>query len=227
MGKGEKERKLERHRKLRYRSEQSKSIGKFSIWQSVQNNLSPGQRNQGKTFLKSTMRLRAELEGTKRLLEISRVLMKVSKSAIILLSPSSFRIAINDSSPTLMKCWTGNEFALFRTYKVESKNANQIAFEIDLSSFERALRSTAAMSIIQDVPIDILGSDMLQEVQEPEVGNPMVKLISPPLKTLLNNVDSTICITGNMAGELEMEARTDFAFMNTTWKDLGLPQAGT
>uniref|UniRef100_A0A7S0F1I5 Checkpoint protein n=1 Tax=Hanusia phi TaxID=3032 RepID=A0A7S0F1I5_9CRYP len=98
------------------------------------------------------MRLRAELEGTKRLLEISRVLMKVSKSAIILLSPSSFRIAINDSSPTLMKCWvqlspTGNEFALFRTYKVESKNANQIAFEIDLSSFERALRTAETSNL--------------------------------------------------------------------------------
>uniref|UniRef100_A0A0C3TN44 Checkpoint protein n=1 Tax=Guillardia theta (strain CCMP2712) TaxID=905079 RepID=A0A0C3TN44_GUITC len=144
---------------------------------------------------------------------------------------------------------------MFRTYRIESKNGNNIAFELDLSSFERALRTaetsnlttiklakrddlaflsfeSTTMSVIQDVPIEVLSSNVLQEVQEPDVGKPVVQLLSPSLRSLLNvverlkSVDGTICISGNMAGELEMEARTEFAFMSTTWKDLGCAQQG-
>ena len=55
---------------------------------------------------------------------------------------------------------------------------------------------------------------------------PWRSLKVPQVVERLKSVDGTICISGNMAGELEMEARTEFAFMSTTWKDLGCAQQG-
>mmetsp|Transcript_53209 Transcript_53209/g.108570 ORF Transcript_53209/g.108570 Transcript_53209/m.108570 type:complete len:281 (+) Transcript_53209:91-933(+) len=209
------------------------------------------------------MRLRAVLERQKRLCEVVRVLEKIGKVGHMLLSPEDCTIAVNPDNTSHPQAWASmttesdDGTAVFRTFRIESKNDNKIAFEIDLSNFSRALKSseqaematlklakklgkaylsfeiiiqsTPMMTVIQDVPITIISAEEQQNLMEPDIGEPSVRLISPPLKSLSNVIDrlkglhDRVCIRANMAGELEVGVETEFVFMNNFWKDLEAP----
>mmetsp|Transcript_14545 Transcript_14545/g.34474 ORF Transcript_14545/g.34474 Transcript_14545/m.34474 type:complete len:281 (+) Transcript_14545:138-980(+) len=209
------------------------------------------------------MRLRAVLERHKRLGELVRVLEKLGKTAHVLLSPKLCTIAVNPDNTSQPQAWASlatnsdDGSSVFRTYRIESKNDDKIAFEIDLSNFSRALKSseqaematvklakkfgkaflsfeiiiqsTPMMTVIQDIPISMISAEEQQILEEPDIGEPSVRLIAPPLKSLSNVADrlkglhDRICLRANMAGELEVGVETEFVFMNNFWKDLDAP----
>eukprot|EP00287_Rhodomonas_sp_CCMP768_P022232 CAMPEP_0202826506 /NCGR_PEP_ID=MMETSP1389-20130828/13657_1 /ASSEMBLY_ACC=CAM_ASM_000865 /TAXON_ID=302021 /ORGANISM="Rhodomonas sp., Strain CCMP768" /LENGTH=415 /DNA_ID=CAMNT_0049499807 /DNA_START=21 /DNA_END=1265 /DNA_ORIENTATION=+ len=96
-------------------------------------------------------------------------------------------------------------------------------------SFEIIIQSTPMMTVIQDIPIAMMSVEEQQVLLEPDIGEPSVRLIAPPLKSLSNVIDrlkglhDRVCIRANMAGELEVGVETEFVFMNNFWKDLEAP----
>lgn len=88
------------------------------------------------------------------------------------------------------------------------------------------------MTVIQDVPIRVLSGQQVDAIQEPQTENPIVRLISPPVKILSTVVERLKCLAdrillkANMNGEFEMGVTTDMAFMTNYWKDLAAPTVG-
>lgn len=93
------------------------------------------------------MRLRAVLNGGRRLQEVLRALERVSKTVTVLLTPTEISLVANPNSPDSLQVWAvfaasgADGDGVFKTYRIESLNGNKIGFETDLAQFQRALKS--------------------------------------------------------------------------------------
>jgi len=210
------------------------------------------------------MRLRAVLQGGKRLQEVLRALERTAKMVTVLMCPAEISLVANPNSVDSLQVWASlpasgaDGDGVFKTYRIESLNSNKIGFEADIAQFQRALKTAEhsevatiklsnkngrpfmtfeiivktgdlLMTSIQDVPVRLLSVDEHNSTNEPDIGDPTVKLVVPDLRPLSNvtdrlkHLDSKINLKANMAGELEFGAATDFAFMTNYWKELQSP----
>mmetsp|Transcript_20266 Transcript_20266/g.31677 ORF Transcript_20266/g.31677 Transcript_20266/m.31677 type:complete len:281 (-) Transcript_20266:42-884(-) len=155
------------------------------------------------------MKLRAVLESQKRLYEVVKALEKIGKLGCFLFSEKDLHLCVNpdksDEAQTWAQLATDGDESIFRTYRIESKNQNQIAFEVDFSLFNQALKSAEnaeeatikltkkygkaylsfeiiiqeALTTIQDVPVIMLAPEEQARLQEPNIGEPDVHLVIP------------------------------------------------
>jgi len=117
-----------------------------------------------------------------------------------------------------VQVWSGiNVSALFEEYRIESKNENEIAFEINLDNLLRALKSgqlaahiilkltkvenvpflrmsidiqsKQLMTVQQDIPIKLLSASQLAQFSEPRLPDPEVYIMMPALRLMRNVID--------------------------------------
>lgn len=106
---------------------------------------------------------------------------------------------------------------VFQQYRIESMQDNKIGFEIDTKlfllalksaepgeqttvklkkkgyhpflSFEILTQSVPMITVNQDVPVRVLSAQQVSSLQEPQMDQPTVRLISPPIRALCSVVD--------------------------------------
>jgi hypothetical protein len=89
------------------------------------------------------------------------------------------------------------------------------------------------MSILQDVPVNMLSPSQIASFVEPLLPDPEVYIMMPPLKLLRNvvdrmkNIDDYLTIQANMAGEFTLKVETDMVSVATFYRNLDHPHIGT
>jgi HUS1 checkpoint protein len=143
------------------------------------------------------MRFRANLNNGPFFAKILGSVEKVSRMCVVRLSPDKISIAAKPDTGDIEMWAHVNASAIFEDYKVESKNGNEISFELDLANLIRAVRSgdkasvmtvrltkkneqpfwtfevealnMQAFKVTQDVPVAILSkAEMQQQAAEPD-----------------------------------------------------------
>jgi len=156
------------------------------------------------------MRFIAKLRDTSLLLRLAQTVEKIEKTVSVHLTPKKIQLIYVSSE---LQLWSGmNAASLFDDYVVESKNNNNISFNINLSHLIRALKSvvlaqdiqmkltkkasvpyltlsanvmpTKAILVTQDVPVEVLPRDWMEGMQEPVLPDPQVSIMMPPLKKM-------------------------------------------
>jgi HUS1 checkpoint protein len=100
--------------------------------------------------------------------------------------------------------------------------------EFDVEIFQ----ATQSMSILQDVPVNMLSPSQVASFVEPLLPDPEVYIMMPPLKLLRNvvdrmkNIDDYLTIQANMAGEFTLKVETDMVSIATFYRNLDHPHIG-
>jgi HUS1 checkpoint protein len=145
---------------------------------------------------------------------------------------------------------------VFDAYRIESLNDDNIALTLKLEHLARALKSAAASSaqvecklakrdsqpvmhfaislmdtdrisyINHDVPIRLLSAGQLEQLVEPDVPDPDVHIVMPPLKLVRNvvermkNMSDVLTIEANMDGMLMLSIDTELVTVSTFYRNL-------
>jgi len=153
-----------------------------------------------------------------------------------------------------------NAASLFNEYHIESKADNEISFQINLNHLGRALKcgernpsqeilikltrkgdipylsltmeisTTRSMKLTQDVPILPMSPEQMSNFIEPELPNPDIIIMMPPLKAMKNvikrmkDLHKTLMIRANMNGELTLKVQTELVSIATFYRHLEHPQ---
>eukprot|EP01098_Paradermamoeba_levis_P003425 TRINITY_DN1563_c0_g1_i1.p1 TRINITY_DN1563_c0_g1~~TRINITY_DN1563_c0_g1_i1.p1 ORF type:complete len:155 (-),score=23.71 TRINITY_DN1563_c0_g1_i1:53-517(-) len=86
------------------------------------------------------------------------------------------------------------------------------------------------MTILQEIPINLLSSAQLAQYTEPPLPDPDVYIMMPSLKALrpvierMKNISEFLHLTANMNGELEVSVETDMVSIATLYGNLEHPQ---
>ncbi|KAJ2901159.1 Checkpoint protein hus1 [Coemansia aciculifera] len=89
------------------------------------------------------MRLRAEVTNSNLLLRIVQSIDKLTKSAILKLTPDKLHIIVITDMDSGLQLWSDIVVeALFEDYQIESNFNNEIYLEFNIDNLQRALRST-------------------------------------------------------------------------------------
>ena len=199
------------------------------------------------------MRWKAQIRNLDLFLKVVNTLAKLGPDCIVHLGPEEVRF-INEfelAQGSQAFCTLKNE-ALFDDYQIESAAANNIGFTLKLDNLEKALKSamafgtqtearltkkqghpilsicllnlTRASQLDQDIPIELVSQ--VASRQPPEIPDPMVHIVLPPLKQLRYIVDrfkqmsDHLTIRANMDGMLALEIDTDFVQVSTVFRNL-------
>ncbi|KAJ2492663.1 Checkpoint protein hus1 [Coemansia sp. RSA 2050] len=89
------------------------------------------------------MRLRTLVTNSTLLLRVVQSIDKLSKSAILKLTPTKLQIIVVTELDSGLQLWSDIAAdAIFRDYQIESVHNNEIYFEFNIDNLQRALRST-------------------------------------------------------------------------------------
>jgi len=192
-------------------------------------------------------------------IKVCSSVQKINKDCVLHLSERKVQfILTSEVTEGGVQVWSGiNAASLFEDYKIESLNNNEIAFEINLDHLSRALKSgqyaqeivvkltkkngvpflslaidqgSQQMTIIQDVPIVLLSAQQLAQYTEPQLPDPEVHIMMPPLKLLrhvidkMKNVSDFVSIEANMAGKMTFKVETEMVTIHTNYENLEHPQ---
>eukprot|EP01094_Clydonella_sp_ATCC50884_P028112 TRINITY_DN8343_c0_g1_i1.p1 TRINITY_DN8343_c0_g1~~TRINITY_DN8343_c0_g1_i1.p1 ORF type:complete len:280 (+),score=65.45 TRINITY_DN8343_c0_g1_i1:72-911(+) len=205
------------------------------------------------------MRFKAKLSDHQRLYRVVHALEKVTKVCSIVIAPTTISFFVVGSITSELSVYAHVPVALIcDEYRVESMNNNQIGFDLQLSHLSRALKSCSnaqevnlrltkkngqptihmqidilqqlqLMTVIQELPINLLPGVVTNDLQDPSWPPPDVYILMPRLRTIAKLVDSmknlsdTITISANMSGELSLGIVTENVTLNTRFKDLEHP----
>jgi len=165
------------------------------------------------------MRFRAKILDIPLFMKLVTAIEKIEGECLVLLTPKKIQfILIGGDLTDGFQVWAAcNTQSLFEEYIIESQNANEISFHVNLSNLLRGLKSgqycqemhmkltkknslpylslaimvnpVKSISVTQDIPISLLTHDKLQEYAEPTLPDPEVYIMMPPLKGLKNVID--------------------------------------
>jgi len=205
------------------------------------------------------MRFKGKLFDLEKFTKVVQTVDKIAKTCVVHLTEKKIEFIISEISEGIA-VWSGiNAGSLFDSYKIESKNNNEIAFELSLDNLLRALKSCVkasevvfklskkndlpflsilierrltnqTMKIVQDIPVAILTAAQLSQYTEPQLPDPEVYILVPPLRKLRNvvdrmkNIDNYLIINANMSGELSLKVQTESVSVATFYKNLEHPQ---
>jgi len=152
-----------------------------------------------------------------------------------------------------------NAESIFDDYQIESLTSNEISMEVNLDILQRVLKaglqkkshdiaikltkknndpylslvvviqSTQLMTVKQDIPVKMLLANQMASKVEPNLPEPNVHILMPPLKILRNVIDRMKAITdyvhlsANMGGELTLRIQTEMVSIQTFFNHLEHP----
>jgi HUS1 checkpoint protein len=123
----------------------------------------------------------------------------------------------------LSRALKSGQFAHETLVKLTKKNG------IPYLSFAIEMIATQSMSILQDVPVNVLSPAQIASFVEPLLPDPEVYIMMPPLKLLRNvvdrmkNIDDYLTVQANMAGEFTLKVETDMVSIATFYRNLDHP----
>lgn len=165
------------------------------------------------------MRFVSKLINVNLLIKLIQTLDKIGKTCVVHLTPKKVEFILTSDITDGVQVWSGvNAATLFDDYRIESKNNNEIAFELSLDNVLRGLKSGQLatditmkltkkqnvpylsilieiqqshqmMTVLQDIPVKLLSASQLAQFQEPHLPDPEVWILMPPLKLLRNVID--------------------------------------
>ncbi|KAL6076666.1 DNA damage checkpoint control protein [Balamuthia mandrillaris] len=165
------------------------------------------------------MRFMAKLTNVNLFIKLVQTIDKIGKSCVVHLTPKKVEFILTSDITDGVQVWSGiNSSSLFDEYRIESKNQNEIAFELSLDNLLRGLKSgqlasditlklakfdgqptlciavkiqsqQQMMSVVQDIPVKLLTAAQLQQFIEPYLPDPEVYIMLPPLKLMRSVID--------------------------------------
>jgi len=205
------------------------------------------------------MRFIAKLNhGVDLFIKIVQTVSKLAKECVIHLAPKKVRFIIANDVHDGVQVWSGiNTGTLFSEWIMESLNGNEISFSVNLENLLRGLKSAQfasdikvkltknhmlrylslyislqspqVLTVTQDIPINLLSAATLARLTEPNLPDPEVHIMMPPLKLVrtvvdrMKNVCDYLTITANMDGLLRLSVETNMVTIATFYKNLNHP----
>jgi HUS1 checkpoint protein len=198
------------------------------------------------------MRFKAVLKDAGCLTSVLSALEKLSNDVSILLSEESVKLVVLEESTEGEQAFAELAVAqVFDSYRVESKANNCILLRARIGTLLRAIHNgkdawkttlkltkkldraylsfdiqTDRSHVVQDVPVRVCSSVEMENVKEPALPVPKVKVLMPDLRALQTVVDhmkaisKTIRITISSAGEACFQVQTPLVTIKTFYKDL-------
>lgn len=138
---------------------------------------------------------------------------------------SESKITLEVETDKLLKAVKSGQSAHEITMKLTKKPGTPGGF----LSFGIELNQAQSMSVVHDVPVELISLEQYSQFNEPLLPDASVAITLPPLKSIrpvvdhMKNVDQYLTIGVGTTGELVLSVQTERFSVNAYWSQLEIP----